>query len=189
MEGYAPGTECAECKGRCCRENGCCLSPDDLFRALKKNHQELKFERMLSKELKEYLLALLKDENGLYAIDRAVSLEGPFYYLRMRHKCYTFVGVDAMGECVALTETGCILPEEERPKGGRFLKSSPDRKCIQMYTAEEMYRDWKPYGKILSEIYLTYEEIFKEDGTFDACDAAYFAWLKAMAKEASRKVQ
>ena len=178
MEGYAPGTECAECKGKCCRENGCCLSPDDLFRALQKKNQELNFRRMLQKELKEHLLSLLQKPDGLYAIDRAVSKSGPFYYLRMRHKCYTFVGVDAMGECVALSDAGCILSEEERPKGGRFLKSSPDRKCVQMYTAEEMFSDWQPYQKILSEIYLEYEQIFMNDGTFDACDKAYFAWLR-----------
>ena len=71
MEGYAPGTECAECKGKCCRENGCCLSPEDLFRALSKKNPELNFNRMLQSELKEYLLELLKDDNGFYAIDRA----------------------------------------------------------------------------------------------------------------------
>ena len=108
MEGYAPGTECAECKGKCCRENGCCLSPEDLFRALSKKNQELNFLKMLQRELKEHLLLLLDDKAGFYAIDRTSSPKGPFYYLRMRHKCYTFIGVDAMGECVALTEEGCL---------------------------------------------------------------------------------
>jgi hypothetical protein len=121
---------------------------------------------------------LLKEDDGFYAIDRAVGTKGPFYYLRMRHKCYTFVGIDAMGQCVALTETGCLFSEEDRPKGGRFLKSSPDRRCKQLYTVEDMQKDWEPYQEILSEIYLEYEAIFKEDGTFDRCDRAYFAWMK-----------
>lgn len=178
MEGYAPGTECAECRGKCCRENGCCLSPEDLFRALSKKNQELNFQRLLQRELKEHLLMLLKDEDGLYAIDRNVSPKGPFYYLRMRHKCYTFVGVDAMGECVALTDEGCMLSEEDRPKGGRFLKSSPNGRCMQMYTAEDMYKDWEPYQTLLSGIYLEYESILKENGTFERCDQAYFAWMR-----------
>ncbi|MBQ8597163.1 MAG: hypothetical protein IJ409_05160 [Lachnospiraceae bacterium] len=187
MEGYAPGTECAECRGKCCRENGCCLSPEDLFRALSKINETINFRRMLQRELKEHLLTLLKDEEGLYAIDRTVSSKGPFYYLRMRHKCYTFVGVDAMGECVALTDVGCRLSGEERPKGGRFLKSSPDRHCVQMYTMEEMCTDWEPYQKLLSEIYLEYEAIFKEDGTFDKCDQAYFAWMREQREKMQRK--
>lgn len=178
MEGYAPGAECAECKGKCCRENGCCLSPEDLFRALNQKNPQLKFQRMLQRELKEHLLILLKDDDGYYAIDRAGSVDGMFYYLRMRHKCYTFVGIDAMGECVALTDTGCLFSEEDRPKGGRFLKSSPDRQCRQLYTVEDMQKDWAPYQKILSEIYLEYEAIFHADGTFDRCDEAYFAWLR-----------
>lgn len=178
MEGYAPGTECTECKGKCCRENGCCLSPEDLFRALSKKNPELNFNRMLQSELKEYLLELLKDDNGFYAIDRAGSTKGMFYYLRMRHKCYTFVGIDAMGECVALTDTGCSFSEEDRPKGGRYLKSSPDRHCKQMYTVEDMQKDWSCFQKILSEIYLAYEAVFTEDGTFDKCDEAYFAYLR-----------
>lgn len=185
MEGYVPGAECTECKGKCCREKGCCLSPEDLFRALSKKNQELNFRRMLQKELKEHLMNLLKEEDGLYAIDRTVAADGPFYYLRMRHKCYTFIGVDAIGECVALTDTGCMLSYQERPKGGRFLKSSPDRRCQQMYTMADMYKDWAPFSKMLSEIYEEYEALFRENGTFDNCDRAYFAWMKAQREHIS----
>lgn len=177
MEGYLPGAECAECKGRCCRENGCCLSPEDLFRALSVENKEIDFSKLPQDKIKEPLLNLLKKKK-LYAIDRAVSAKGPFYYLRMRHKCYTFVGVDAMGECVALTEEGCLFSMEDRPKGGRYLKSSLQGQCKQMYTAEEMYTDWEAYQKILSEIYLEYEARFKEDGTFEKCDSAYFDFLR-----------
>lgn len=35
-DGYRPGEECSHCKGRCCREKGCCLAPSDLEGAIKK---------------------------------------------------------------------------------------------------------------------------------------------------------
>lgn len=186
MEGYLPGAECAECKGRCCRENGCCLSPEDLLRALSARNKKLDFGKLSQREWKEPLLRLLKEEE-LYAIDRTMSAKGPFYYLRMRHKCYTFVGVDAMGECVVLTKEGCLFSMEERPKGGRYLKSSPQGHCEQMYTAEEMYNDWAGYQEILSEIYLEYEARFKEDGTFERCDSAYFDFMRRQRAQARGK--
>ena len=96
----------------------------------------------------------------------------------MRHKCHTFIGVDGLGECIALTEEGCILDEGQRPKGGRFLKSSPDGYCIQYYTQEMMEEDWKPYQETLSSIWKEYEARFRKDGTFERCEEAYFAWMR-----------
>lgn len=172
MNGYQPGAECAECKGRCCKDKGCSLSPEDLMIALK-NRKEHKHE-----ELYEQTLALLTDPQGLYAIDYFSRPEGTCFYLRMRHKCYTFIGVDAMGECIALTGEGCSLTEEQRPKGGRYLESRADRACIQHYGREDMCRDWEPYQEVLGAIWREYYPKMKGDGTFDRCDDAYFAWMK-----------
>ena len=96
----------------------------------------------------------------------------------MRHKCYTFIGIDAMGECISLSDNGCMLSYEERPTGGRMLKSSPTLSCEQTYTGEMMKKDWEPYQDILKEIWTKYEAIFKEDGTFDKCDDAYFEYIR-----------
>lgn len=171
MEGYEPGGECAQCKGRCCKEKGCSLAPEDMFRELK--------ERRAGSELREEILLLLKDhEKGFYAIDYFSTGNGPLFYLRMRHKCYTFIGVDAMGECIALGPDGCGLSKERRPKGGRFLESNKEMHCIQHYTREMMEADWSPYQEELSSIWKEYDEIFKADGTYDRCDTAYFEWMK-----------
>ena len=171
MEGYEPGAECAACKGKCCKDKGCSLSPEDLLQALKDGHPD--------QQLREQILTLLTDPQGLYAIDYFSRPEGACFYLRMRHKCYTFIGVDAMGECIALTERGCSLPPERRPKGGRYLESRADRACIQHYDRDEMCRDWEPYQEALGSIWKEYYPKMKEDGTFDRCDDAYFAWMKA----------
>ena len=179
MEGYMPGKECALCRGRCCRERGCSLSPEDMKKELNRSTAQDDCSDLSEKELYERLLAMLKAPEGLYAIDYFSTGGGPFYYLRMRHKCYTFVGIDAIGECVALAENGCTLQEERRPKGGRFLESNEKMQCVQHYTREMMYEDWKPYQKILGSIFKEYEKKFQEDGTFDCCDAAYFEWMKS----------
>lgn len=165
QKGFPPGTECSLCKGKCCREHGCALAPEDLLLA----------GRLDSKEK---LLTYLQKEDNLLAIDRNGTANGFLYYIRMRHKCYTFIGVDALGECAALTKEGCSLSYEERPKGGRMLKSSPDFCCSQEYSLQEMEEDWAPYQGLLSEIFQEYEDKFSKDGTFDACDEAYFSWLR-----------
>lgn len=178
MNGFEPGNECAVCKGRCCREKGCSLCPEDMIKALS---QEAGLSLRHSIALtEEKLLSFLKEEGNLYAIDFFNRPEGPLYYLRMRHKCYTFIGVDAMGECIALTKEGCSLPMENRPKGGRFLESKPDGHCVQHYSKEQMASDWAPYQKTLKAIWDEYYNLFMSDGTFDRCDEANFAWMKAV---------
>lgn len=151
---------CAECMGHCCSTLGCMLSSADLLRGLERSIAD-----------REHVLALLRAQP--FAIDRFADRNGYFYYLRMRHKCFNFIGVDAMGECAALSENGCMLPFEKRPYGGRMLKAMPDRHCVQYYTREELQKDWKPYQEILRSIWEEYEPKFSSDGTFDACEEAY----------------
>lgn len=175
--GYPPGAECAECGGRCCKEHGCVLSPEDLLRALSGKEAD-----------HDSLMELLRDEEkGLYAVEYVSAPQGVFFYLRMRHQCYTFIGVEAMGECVALGAGGCLFSTEQRPKGGRMLKSSPDRQCVQHYTAEQMYADWQPYQEVLGRIYREWFARMEEDGTFDRCDEAYFAWMREIRKSETER--
>lgn len=189
MDGFMPGEECQKCRGKCCREHGCSLSPKDMEQALIRAGFTIQIPRMDDEELNMAILSLLQKESGkdLYAIDRFGTAGGSVYYLRMRHKCHTFIGVDAMGECIALTSEGCGLNEEQRPKGGRFLKSSPDGHCMQHYTQEMMENDWRPYQKVLSAIWQKYETLFQNDGTFDRCEEAWFAFMRSeRAGEGSR---
>lgn len=151
---------CAACKGHCCFTLGCMLSSADLLHMLGRSTAD-----------RAHVLALLKEQP--LAIDRFADRGGFFYYVRMRHKCFTFIGVDAMGECAALSETGCMLPFEKRPFGGRMLEAMPDRQCVQHYTREEMKKDWLPYQQILRTIWEEYEPKFSSDGTFEACEELY----------------
>ena len=190
MEGFEPGAECAECGGRCCREKGCSLSPADMARALRAVGAAKVLDTdsgAIGSVCRDQLLSLLTDPGrGLYAIDFMNGAQGPVYYLRMRHKCYTFIGVDAIGECTALSEDGCLLSFTERPRGGRELESHPDLHCVQHYEREEMLRDWEPYQELLASIWEEYHRQFTEDGTFEKCDEAYFAWLRERRESGAR---
>lgn len=175
IEGYKPGDECSICKGRCCRERGCALSPKDL------TDEEL---AALTDADSAYIM-LSGEGNGyitgerLYTIDVTHTFEGKMYYLRMRTKCYTFVGVEGFGECVALTDAGCSLNYEKRPKGGRMLKSSRDYHCHQEYGVDEMRADWEPYQEVLGSIFEKYSVVFEEDGTIEKCEQEYEKMMRA----------
>ena len=114
MTGYDPGAECALCKGKCCREKGCSLSPEDMLQSMGKRD---------GKADRQEILELLKKENGQYAVDFFTDQEGPCFYLRMKHKCYTFVGVDAIGICIALEEKGAFSRRNKDPRGDVFWKA------------------------------------------------------------------
>ena len=167
MEGFLPGEECGICRGRCCKEHGCSLSPEDLIKLLGGVRPNV-----------SNVEELLTSKDGLYAIDTFGGAVGQVYFIRMRHKCYTFIGIDAMGECIALTEKGCSLSYEERPTGGRCLKSSPAFACVQQYDGAAMESDWLPYQDILKSIWNKYYDKFEAEGIFDACDEEYFKWQK-----------
>lgn len=166
IENYPPGDRCGECKGHCCKSLGCSLSPADLLRRLDRSTLDY-----------DILLEIIKSND--YAIDRFAGRYGYTYFLRMRHKCFTFIGVDAYGECIALGENGCMLSEEDRPKGGRTLEPVAAGPCVQHYGREEMEKDWRPYRRLLSEIWEKYETMFEQDGTFDRCEQEYMELQKS----------
>lgn len=219
-KGFLPGEECSACKGRCCRERGCGLSPDDLEQAYARaqaatrqaatrqaaTRQAATVQTTAGQAIAGWtstgqaamngkpesllrdlpvdrqraaILELLMSDSCRFAIDTAYADGGNFYYLRMRTKCYTFVGFEGFGECIALTPEGCSLGFEDRPLGGRSLKSSPDFHCHQEYGALEMQKDWEPYNEALAEIWREYTEKFEADGTAGKCDAEYMNYLKS----------
>ena len=167
MQTYTPGDECAICKGKCCKERGCALSPIDL-------------EKRLQNITKESLLEYLQSSDCKFAIDMTQTREGTFYYLRMRTKCYTFIGLEGFGECICLSDEGCILSFDDRPVGGKCLKSSPDFHCKQEYTAQDMQNEWLKYQNILNEIWNEYADILEHDGTMEKCDKEYYEYMKLL---------
>lgn len=173
-EGYRSDDLCAQCKGRCCKTMGCSLAPADMIHALE--------DKAVTQENVEDLL-----QKGDYAIDSFQTGGHAFYYLRMRHKCFTFIGVDAMGECIMLTETGCKLAFGDRPKGGRMLEASADGRCAQHYTQEMMIEDWSPYQGILKNIWCDWHERMEREGVFDRCEEEYMQFQMAQRRRSSEE--
>ncbi|MDD6810627.1 MAG: hypothetical protein PUD93_01985 [Lachnospiraceae bacterium] len=168
MNGFESDAVCKACGGNCCKTMGCSLAPEDMIASLE------------GKEATpENIEALL--QNSLFAIDSFHMHGRAFYYLRMRHKCFTFIGVDAMGECIALTRNGCSLPFSKRPKGGRFLEGKEGHQCTQHYTQEMMVADWEPYQNSLREIWEKWHDRMEQDGTFDKCEEEYMRYQRTRA--------
>lgn len=163
--GYESADICKSCGGSCCKSKGCSLSPEDMLREWGTEHVT---KQMLEERLPD----------SPFAIDHFALRGQPFYYLRMRHKCFTFIGVDAMGECIAFTESGCDRTYENRPKGGRFLEGRENRQCEQHYTQEMMVSDWSPYQKLLGGLWERFYARFEKDGAFDRCEEAYMQWQR-----------
>lgn len=185
-EGYVSEEICRTCGGVCCKAKGCSLSPEDMLRELARRAGE---ERELrngaeqdSGDGRDRLPDISELESWLQesqcAIDHFSGQTGPYYYIRMGHKCFTFIGVDAMGECIALTEKGCGLPYERRPKGGRYLEGRQDRHCQQHYTREQMEEDWKPYQALLKEIWDRWYLRLEDEGVFERCEEEYMQWQR-----------
>lgn len=186
-KGYESEELCRACGGACCKANGCSLAPEDMLRELALRRMEedrdepngaeqnsaIRQERLPdSVELESWL------RDSRCAIDSFTGQAGQCYYIRMRHKCFTFIGVDAMGECVALTENGCSLPYARRPRGGRYLEGRQDRRCLQHYTRGQMEEDWEPYQPLLKEIWDRWHDRLENEGVFEQCEEEYMRWQR-----------
>jgi len=115
---YPPNEFCNECKGHCCKSMGCHFSPNDF--------KELTFEALKTEIEKGFISIDAWDGNPL-----TDDIGGRTYYLRMRNKYYSdkkynIVDFSWGGKCILLTENGCPLEFNNRPKGGRSLK--PEKK-------------------------------------------------------------
>ena len=60
------------------------------------------------------------------------------------------------GECILLTENGCSLEFNERPKGARLLKPQEDMQCQTDYNKEQCVIDWMNYQDVLEKLYIEY---------------------------------
>jgi len=184
-QGYKSAEICKDCGGACCRAMGCSLAPEDMWRELeawqtgREEGREPEGENHTGQGVKTDLRQLeewLRQSDC--AIDSFTGEAGLCYYIRMRHKCFTFIGVDAMGECVALTDQGCGLPYARRPQGGRYLEGRQDRHCLQHYTREQMEMDWMPYQRQLREIWDKWHDCLEREGVFERCEEAYMRYQK-----------
>lgn len=145
---------CKACGGDCCHSMGCHIAPEDLM-------------SLTSSDIISFI-----DESGCISIDwwegNPVTEEHDdkrYYFLRIRNKSANIIDPSFGGECSILTDTGCVLPFEYRPKGARELIPCIDN-CEQRYTKQQCAIDWMPYNDILEETYNHYADIEGEPDMF-----------------------
>ena len=145
MEGIIPGIEennesplCKDC-GRCCSRMGCHLSPKDV-----------------KDKTVEGLIKLIEESECIGTDWWEGDLNGmndysKIYYLRAKHKDEPVVFGSYGGTCVLLTETGCMLPFEYRPRGARLLIPCAEE-CIVEYSKYDAVEEWREYQDVLQKV-------------------------------------
>lgn len=145
-DGYLPTATCKECGGKCCQAMGCHLAPEDL--------PALDIDSIRSK-LSEGNLSIDWWEGDPRSGKYVYSCG---YYLRMRNVGAPVVDPSWGGRCVLLTDAGCPLSFEERPKGARTLKPSNCHVCYGDYDKRQCAIDWIPHHEMLAQLAEEYTE-------------------------------
>ena len=159
--GYQPTEACALCKGACCKQYPGGADPEDF-----------------GKPLVENLITAL--ESGRWCVDwwEGDVNEGErdlsrTLYVRPASKAHEGELEHGLwhGECTFLTETGCSLEFDQRPRGCRMLEPVEGQRCIGHYEEdnpsvsdkEASCRSWydKQYAikRALSEVRKKREEL------------------------------
>ena len=139
--------ECKRCGGRCCKAMGCHISPFDL------------------KEITVKSIINLIDESQCISIDwwngnptdDSTNIERA-YFLRIKNKNGKVIDPSYGGVCSILTDIGCPLSFEYRPKGARDLIPCNNDNCVVEYSKQDVAIDWLPYHDIMEEVYNYYYE-------------------------------
>lgn len=141
---------CSECGGKCCKKSGCSYSPYD-------------FESQSFNYLHQHL------ENGTSSITCTFEMwENPYRItpvLSIRKRNIDRPIIDLISEkntCVLLTETGCPLPAEQRPKAGLSLIPSSTGTCRSYYTNEMQLKEWLEHQKVLERLVKRYSGVSSE---------------------------
>lgn len=130
---------CSECKGKCCKGMGCHFSPRDF--------DNITYES-LNALIERGNISIDWWEGDVFGKDEQKNRT---YYLRMRNKGADVVNPSWGGECILLTDQGCILPFEQRPLGGKSLIPCVGD-CKNKYTKEDCCKEWQPYEFILQKL-------------------------------------
>lgn len=101
---------CKKCKGACCKRMGCEISPSQIKGLSKDNSAE--------KQNTEIILKVLK--TGIISVDWWIAQDRE-YYLRMRNVDANVIDPSFGGQCMCLSETGCMLEDKFRPMTGLDL--------------------------------------------------------------------
>lgn len=133
---------CKNCGGMCCYSMGCHISPLDL--------KEISFEAIVN----------LINESDCVSLDWwdgdpvTEAHDGTRrYYLRIKNIGAKVIDPSYGGVCTILTDNGCPLSFEYRPRGARELVPNEYNGCIVGYSKRQCAIDWSPFNDILDVVY------------------------------------
>lgn len=158
---------CKKCGGNCCNGMGCHICPSDL--------KEISVESIIS----------LINETGCISIDwwhgNPITDEATnenTYYLRIKNSKAKVIDPSFRGICSILTDNGCPLSFEYRPKGGRELVPH-ETKCYTNYSKQQSAADWYEHQDVLKEVYEYFMDK-KDYSEIDVWDAQIAMMLNAI---------
>lgn len=136
---------CKECGGCCCKSMGCHISPFDL--------KEVSVESIIS----------LITESNCVSIDwwegnpnTGNHDDTRTYFLRIKNNNSKVIDPSFGGVCSILTDKGCPLPFEYRPKGARDLVPAYID-CEAYYSKQCCAIDWYNYQNVMKAVYSYFE--------------------------------
>lgn len=139
---------CRECGGMCCKKSGCDYWVSDF--------QDLSYKGILK---------ILSSGNvSIVATLDFITIHGslvtePLLYLRARNSDKDVIDlVSYKTRCSLLTDTGCSIPYEQRPSGGKNLKPSreEDGPCQPILNPINQLLEWKKYQTALRKVVKNY---------------------------------
>lgn len=136
---------CAKCKGACCKTMGCHYSPSDF--------KDLSYEG-LKKEIEKGYISIDYWEGNPFKDNRDIPRA---YFLRIKNKGCEIVDASFGGVCSLLTENGCKLTFNNRPKGGRDLIPAENGRCRSLYSKQDCAIEWYKYNHVLTKLAKEYE--------------------------------
>ena len=120
---------CKKCRGECCKTSGCALNAD------------INFERVLTRKM---ILDILN--TGLIKISKDKYTE--ILYLSIRNK-----NDEEYGECMLLSDSGCMFDDNLRPMGGVMLIPKYDENKKKYMCHNDLEKE-----NLLIESWSTYQE-------------------------------
>jgi len=150
MENNENKSLCSKC-GQCCKRMPGIVSPKDLSEITGESLTDL-FKEGYQFDYWEGNMTHKPEHEGI-----------TFYYLRPQTKRSVGKIVDGSrgGECVFLTESGCLKAFKERPSQCKALIPMENHGCHvpAAYEKEKMIMEWLPYNEIISQ---TINKIYEE---------------------------
>ncbi len=153
---YINFERCKRCGGICCMMSACDCSPYDfdcniseMRKALLSGYYSLDFAR---------LTAAAFVRQGTYltlSISEILQNKHEAFYIHPKNGFNRPI-VDIIHDssdnkpcCLYSYKTGCELPYEKRPKGGRLKVPTLDLKCPSSYTRDVLVEEWRPFKEQL----------------------------------------